>query len=431
MDRGSIGALMPDAAKRVDAGGTIMSAFAGAMAMAGLLLALLWLAHRGWRAPTIMAAFPGAPELVYTILIATALACAIAPIAWRRWLLLAGSAAAYPLVLGVWVIPLVAYVTLVCVLARTRLSVLLQVILAIVAWFAPLILRAYAVSASGGQTFVLAILWAGVLYSALFAIIERGRHPGEASLLDELFYFFALPRLAEPFFQPIGGRYLRQCDTARPSWRLIARGLALGAYGMALALVIHVLARRTSGLSAPEQLARDFLRFYAMVTHQIFIAVALFRLLGFDLASGYRMPFLSRSFPEFFRRYNHYVRDAVMSLFYYPFLGSLRRRLPRRAAIIVASLGAIFVGSYLLNDFLVPVVTAANLRAGLRNAIAPAHMAVLGLYWCLIVIPPVLTLPRRADAKPWLPRIAKIAIFNLAFFFIWLYIGWHHQVQTR
>lgn len=420
---------MRDAAKRVDPGGTVVSALAGAAAMAGLLLALLWLAHRGWRFPMVMTASRGAPQLVYAILVATAIACAVAPISWRRWLLLTGSAVGYPLILGVWVIPLVAYVGFVCVLARTRLSVRLQVILAILVWCALPILRVFVFSVSGGQTFVLAILWAGVIYSALFVIVERGRHPGEASLLDELFYCFALPRLAEPFFQPIGGRYLRQRDTARPSWRLIASGLALGAYGVVLALIIHALGRRMSGLSAPEQLARDFLVFYAMVTNQIFIAVALFRLLGFDLASGYRAPFLSRSFSEFFRRYNHYVRDAVMSVFYYPFLGSLRRRLPRRAAVIVSSLGAIFVGSYLLNDFLVPVVTAANMRAGFRSATNPAHLAVLGLYWCLIVIPPVLTLPRRADGKPWLPRIAKVALFNVAFFFIWRYIGWHHQVR--
>lgn len=420
---------MRDAAKRVDAGGTVVSALAGAAAMAGFLVALLWLADRGWRFPMVMAASRAAPQLVYAILVATAIACAVAPITWRRSVLLAGSAVGYPLVLGAWVIPLVAYVAFVCVLARTRLAVRIQVALAILVWCAPPILRAFVVSVPGGPTFVLAALWAGVIYSALFAIIERGRHPGEASLLDELCYFFALPRLAEPFFQPIGGRYLRQRDTQRPSWRLIARGLALGAYGVGLALVSHALAKRHPGTSAPEQLARDFLRFYAIVTNQIFIAVALFRLLGFDLASGYRAPFLSRSFAEFFRRYNHYVRDAVMSLFYYPFLGSLRRQLPRRAATIAASLGAIFVGSYLLNDFLVPVVTAVNLRAGLRNATNPAHLAVLGLYWCLIVIPPVLTLPARASGKPWLPRVAKIAIFNVAFFFIWLHIGWHHQVR--
>lgn len=420
---------MRTATKTVDAGGTVASALAGAAAMAGLLLALLWLADRGWCFPIVMTASPQAPVMVYAILVATAIACAVAPILWRRWLLLAGSAVGYPLILGIWVIPLVVYAAFVCVLARTRLSVLLQVILAILVWCALPILRAFVFTVPGDQTFVLAVLWAGVIYSALFVIVERGRHPGEASVLDELFYLFAMPRLAEPFFQPIGGRYLRQRDTARPSWPLIASGLALGAYGVLLALLIHALARRMPGLSAPTRLARDFLVFYAKVTNQLFIAIALFRLLGFDLASGYRAPFLSRSFSEFFRRYNHYVRDAVMSLFYYPFLGSLRRRLPRRAAIIVSSLGAIFVGSYLLNDFLVPVVTAADMRAGVRNATTPAHMAVLGLYWCLIVIPPLLRLPRRADGKPWLPRIAQIAVFNVAFFFIWLYIGWHHQVR--
>ncbi len=420
---------MQNAAKRVDEGGTVATALAGAVAMAGLLIVLLWLTDRGWRFPMVATASRDAQLRVYLILFASAIACALAPVSWRRWLLFAGSAIAYPLILGVWVIPLVAYAAFVCLLARTRLSVLLQFVLAILVWCALPILRAFVFAVSGPQTFLLGVLWAGIIYSALFVVMERGRHPDEASLLDELFYFFALPRLAEPFFQPIAGRYLRQSDTARPSWRLVGNGLALGAYGVVLALIIQALTERLPWLTVPERLARDFLLFYATVTNQIFIAVALFRLLGFDLASGYHKPFLSRSFSEFFRRFNYYVRDAVMSLFYYPFLGSLRQRLPHRAAIIVSSLGAIFVGSYLLNDFLVPVVTAVNIRAGFRSATVPAHMAVLGLYWLLIVIPPTLKLPRRANRKPWLPRIAQIAIFDTAFFFIWLYIGWHHQVR--
>jgi len=157
--------------------------------------------------------------------------------------------------------------------------------------------------------------------------------------------------------------------------------------------------------------------------------VALFRLLGFDLASGFRAPFLAGSFSEFFRRYNHYVRDAVMSLFYFPLQGTLRRSLHRRATLILSSFGSIFIGSYLLNDFLVPVVTAVHTRAALRSATAPAHLAVLGVYWSLIVVPPLLTLPRRRDGRPYLPRIVKIVIFNAIFLLIWLHIGWHHQVR--
>jgi hypothetical protein len=420
---------MRDATKTTEVGGSVASALGGAAALTGLVLALHALALRGWRFPILATAARGAPSRVSVILVGTAIACAVTPRAWRRWLLLAGAAIAYPLVLGAWVVPLVGYVAVVCALTRTRLSVLTQVVLAVVVWCVPPIAHAVVAPAAAGQALVLAVLWAGVIYAALFVIVERGRHPGEASLLDDALYCFALPRLAEPFFQPIGGRYLRQRDSVRPSWRLVARGIALGAYGVVLVAIVHALAGRAAGRSEAEQVARDFLRFYATVTSQIFIAVAVFRLLGFDLASGFRAPFISRSFSEFFRRYNHYVRDAVMSLFYYPFLGTLRRRLPRRAAVIVSSLGAIFVGSYLLNDFLVPVVTAADPRTGLRSATNPIHLAVLAVYWCLIVIPPLVALPRRADGRPWLPRLAKIAIFNVVFLFIWLHSGWHHQVR--
>jgi len=408
-----------------------VSAFAGAIAMAGYALGLLWLAQRGWRFPIIMAVAPSAPRTIYAILVGTAVLCAAAPIAWRRPLLLCGAALGYPLVLGMWVIPLAGYAGFVCMLARTRLAVRTQVIAAVVLWCILPALRILTHSAALPQSSILAVLWASVIYAALFVIIERQRRPDEASTLDDLVYLFALPRLAEPFFQPIGGRYFRQRDAGRPSWRMVASGLALGCYGAILAVVAHVLATPVSWLPGPLQLVCDFVRFYAMATSQLFCAVALFRLLGIDLASGFRTPFLSRSFSEFFRRYNHYVRDAVMALFYFPLLGSLRKTLHPRGAVVLSSFGAIFIGSYLLNDFLVPVVTAVQPRLAVRSATAPAHLVVLGLYWSLIVIPPLVALPKRADGKPWLPGYLKIISFNIAFFFIWLHVGWHHQMKSR
>jgi len=411
--------------------GTAGSAFGGAVAMAGFLLVLLWLAQRGWRFPMVIAVSPTAPRAIYAIVVATAAGCAVLPVAWRRWLLLCGAAVGYPLVLGAWAIPLAGYAGFVCVLVRTRLPVKLQIAAAVALWCTLPGLRILTDSVSGSQASILAVLWASLIYSALFVIIERRRYPEQASALDELVYFFALPRLAEPFFQPIGGRYFRLRDTVRPSWRLVASGLALGGYGVILSLVVHALATPLPGLPHPLQLLCDFVRFYAMTTSQLFCAVAVFRLLGFDLASGFRQPFVSRSFSEFFRRYNHYVRDAVMALFYFPLLGSLRKTLHPRAAVVLSSFGSIFIGSYLLNDFLVPVVTAVHTRAALRSATAPAHLAVLGVYWSLIVIPPLVALPRRADGRPWLPGLVKIAIFNIVFFLIWLHLGWHHQMKMR
>jgi hypothetical protein len=407
------------------------AALAGVVAMAAVLLGLSWLAQRGWRLPIVSAAGPRAAPTIYAILVGTAAICAVAPATWRRWLLLGGAAIGYPVVLGAWAIPLAGYAGFICVLVRTRLAIRFQVTAAVALWCALPALRILTDSVSGPQTAILAVLWASVIYSALFVIIERRRHPGSASALDELVYFFALPRLAEPFFQPIGGRYFRQHDTVRPSWRLVARGLALAGYGAILSLAVHALATPRPGLPHAVQLLCDLVRFYAMTTSQLFCSIALFRLLGFDLASGFRLPFLSRSFSEFFRRYNHYVRDAVISLFYFPLLGSLRKTLHPRAAVVLSSFGSIFIGSYVLNDFLVPVVTAVQTRAALRSATAPAHLAVLGVYWSLIVIPPLLALPKRADGRPWLPGFIKIVIFNIAFFLIWLHIGWHHQMKTR
>ena len=422
---------MQDTARQASVVGRSGSAFAGVAAMAGLLLGLLWLAQRGWRLPIAIAVAPSAPRAIYAILVVTAAACAALPVAWRRWLLLGGAAIGYPVILGAWALPLAGYGGFICVLVRTRLRVKLQVVAAVALWSALPGLRILSDSVAGSRTSILAVLWASLLYSVLFVIIERRRYPEEASALDDLVYLFALPRLAEPFFQPIGGRYFRQHDTARPSWRLVARGLALGGYGAILAVVVHALATPRSGLPYPVQLLCDFVRFYATITSQVFCSIALFRLLGYDLASGFRQPFVSRSFSELFRRYNHYVRDAVMSLFYFPLLGSLRKTLHPRAAVVLSSFGSIFIGSYLLNDFLVPVVTAVDTRAALRSATAPAHLAVLGVYWSLIVIPPLLALPKRADGRPWLPGFVKIAILNIVFFLIWLNLGWHHQMKLR
>src|SRR5262249_50025559 len=143
--------------------------------------------------------------------------------------------------------------------------------------------------------------------------------------------------LAVPFFQPISPRQLARGERPDIPARLIWRGAGLAAYAAGLAVVAWRLGGVIRNIEyQPLVLALRFCRFYAHVTCSIFTAVAVFRMLGFSLPSGFRAPFLSRSFAEFFRRFNYYVRDAVLSIFYFPLLGWLRHRLSPRAATILS-----------------------------------------------------------------------------------------------
>jgi hypothetical protein len=180
------------------------------------------------------------------------------------------------------------------------------------------------------------------------------------------------------------------------------------------------LARRARGLVEPWRTGAEYLAFYARVAHQIFLAVAVFRLLGFDLSSGYRRPFLSHSFSELFRRFNHYVRDAVVSLFYFPLIGHLRGRMSARAAAIVASYVAIFVGSFVLNDLLVPVAVSIDPVEAAAYHANLVHVASLLLYWTLIILPSAGVAPgRRAPPADRRRRWLQIAAVNVVFFGIW------------
>lgn len=404
-----------------------------AAALLAAFLALIYFVHRsGLRSPVL--AFGGSDRLIF-IYTASAVAAAGAAFAGpraRTAVLLTGAALAYGAALEWWAIAPAAFGLLVCGLGRTKLRARNQVGLALAAWSALLVARALSPrSQLFAQTSLLFIIWAGLAYSSVYLLIERARHRDAPSLADELFYLFAPPRLLEPFFQPISPRYLRERRQDAPSAALLLRGLGLGALGLALAVLSSWLARHPRLGEGALRVAADFAGFYATVTHSIFISMALFRLHGFDLSSGYRAPFLSRSFPEFFRRYNHYVRDAVVSLFYFPFLGWLRSRLPPRAATILASYAAILVGSYALNDFLVPVVTNPDWMQGVRRATAPSHLLVLAFYWTLVALPASGLLPRPKRAAGVVRRGVEIVLFNVAFFALWYFVGWEHQRNGR
>jgi hypothetical protein len=239
-------------------------------------------------------------------------------------------------------------------------------------------------------------------------------------VVADAFYLLALPRLVVPFFQPISPRQLAYCERpgmpAGKIWR--AAGLAAYAAGVAvLAWTLGDLARQIS--YRPVVLVVQFCQFYARVTCTILTAVAMFRLLGFYLPSGFRTPFLSSSFAEFFRRYNYYVRDAVLSLFYYPLLGRLRHSLSPRVATIVSSYVAIVVGAFLLHDVLVPMATTIEPSSTLRYYLDPVRIAGFLALWTLIIVPTAGLAPRPAPPRSRTRTIIGIVAFNLVYFVLW------------
>ncbi|HEX3758943.1 MAG TPA: hypothetical protein VHW23_09565 [Kofleriaceae bacterium] len=391
----------------------------------------------------IPSALGAARDTIYAIVVIAAVACACAPAAWRRWLLIAATAVAAPFALGGWSLALAAYVAAVIVLARAPLSVATRLALAFAAWLTVPVLRMFVLDADAqADTIVLAMVWAGQLYSAFYVIIEREREAPERrpSVAFDVFYLAALPRIAVPYFQPISPSLIATRERPRMPWRVVARGAGLGAWGAVSAVAAWRLVRAVGTLHQPtvhafvhHRLVFELLRFiagYAHLTYTIFLAVAVYRLLGFELPSGYRWPFLSRSFGEFFRSFNHYVRDAVLSLFYFPMLGHLRHRARPRVATIMAAYASILIGSFLLHDLLVPFAISVEPVGTFAFYLDPVRVGSMLALWTLIIIPNAGIAPRRRPPGSRTRVVMSVIAFNVLYFAIWLAQregrGWFH-----
>lgn len=401
-----------------------------------MLLGALCYVHRAGMRWTPMADAPGLSLTgTYGLALGAVALVWLAPASRRRAVLVAISVLAYALVLktGTWAIA--ALVLALCGIGRLPIKVRYQIALALAAWAALPVTRFLLWPAQWQHsTFTLSVIWAGLAYSALFLLVERQRRAlrGRITLIDEVFYLTALPRLVEPFFQPISPRYLFDQQVERFDSRLALRALGLGLWGLLLALVAgHLRTWHPPITLVPLRLAIDYLGYYATAAHQIFISMALFRLLGFDLASGFRWPLISRSFADFFRRWNHYVRDAVLSLFFYPFLGRLRLSLPKAAATIVAAYAAIFFGSFVMNDLLVPAVTSIDPIEGARRSLDPQRLVALFVLWSAIILPRLGLTPSPQRARPGRWRhIAHVVRFLLLYLLIWGGSWWLRTQRT-
>jgi hypothetical protein len=395
-----------------------------AAALLAAFLVLLDALDRRDLAPSALRLACAPVPVIHAAVIAASLACAFAPAHWRRAILLAATVIAAPLVLGAWSIAWFAWAAWVIAVVRAPVHLAIRLAAAAVVWAAVPVARwRWLDGAAQADTILLAMVWAGQLYAALYLAIEREREPPprRSTIASDAFYLLAPPRLIAPFFQPISPRLLARVE--RPA---LPRALLWRAAGLAgCAVLAAVLTAQLPALvrqvgSRPLVHAIRFGEFYARFTCAIFTAIAMFRMLGFDLPSGFRRPFLSRSFAEFFRRFNHYVRDAVLSMFYFPLLGRLRHALPPRGATIASAYLAILIGSFLLHDLLVPLALTVEPGWVLAHYADPVRVAGLVGLWTLIIVPTAGIAPRRAPPpRSRLRMILEIAAVNAAYLVVW------------
>jgi hypothetical protein len=373
------------------------------------------------------------PDLVvYAIVVAGAVVAALAP-RRRRGVLLVAGAAALPAAVGAWAVALAGFVAVALAIARARLPVALRFAVVVAAWLVLPVLRVHYLDGEGqADTILLAEMWIGLLCSALYLVIERARAlPGEASTLrDDAFYLLAPPRTALPFFQPISPREMIAAEKPGYPRKLIVRGAALAGYGLVLAVIAAQLDLLRPHVPPSLHVPIEFVVHYANAAKSIVIAIAAFRLLGYDLPPGFRLPFLSRSFAEFFRRFNHYVRDAVVSLFYFPALGHLRHRLPRRVASIVSSYLAIFVGALALQDLLIPCGISVHPLHTAHELLRPKRILAMVVMWTLIVLPNAGIIPRRKPQQPRWRVALQIALVGGVYAGLW-YVETHNVKWLR
>ena len=113
------------------------------------------------------------------------------------------------------------------------------------------------------------------------------------------------------------------------------------------------------------------------------------------------------------------MRDAVVSLFYYPLLGHLRHHLPARAATIVSAYVAIALGSFLGQDVLIPLARTAEPGPLLASYLDPVRVAGFLALWTLTIVPTAGLAPRAAAPASRRRRILQIVAVDALYLAIW------------
>jgi hypothetical protein len=353
----------------------------------------------------------------------------------RRWrdVFLALSLGGCALQLGTDAIGAIGYAVLVVVLARAPGPVFPRALLALGLWVAASVPKLWMDASHFRLHLPFYLYWVGIPFAAIYLIVERARGVlDDISWRDECMYLLALPRFYIGFYQPISPAKFFASEETGPSAKRAWMGLALGTYGAALEFLrLHMVfvthhKRGTpipAGVPQVEWLLPANNAVYAYIVNAscIFIAVGLFRVLGYNLGSGFRYPLASRSFSEFFRRWNYYIYDAVMSLFFFPLVGRFRRWMPLGAAAIVGAYLAILFGSFGLNTVLVPMAAAKDAFGTARRLLAPEHIFFYAVYWSAIILPQLGRLGFTPSGEP--PSRKRRVLQHALFVFLLLLFG--------
>ncbi|HEY3355094.1 MAG TPA: hypothetical protein VGQ83_17705 [Polyangia bacterium] len=209
------------------------------------------------------------------------------------------------------------------------------------------------------------ILWPVLLVRGLMYQMEVGRLlPEERGFLCYLGSYAAIPLSGGGMLPPITyRRFIGDYGTAdaernvRAGLGLMALGAlylwlrptliapwggqvlsALGSAGVAGALDGALLARGRGAVGLALALVQ--VERYLTIAGFTFYMIGNLRLLGFNLASGYHYPFISRSFVDLWQRTNFYLRECQLVLYYVPVAKVLRRRWGQRGQRLTAGIAA-------------------------------------------------------------------------------------------
>ena len=249
----------------------------------------------------------------------------------------------------------------------------------------------------------LSMYWSTVFASVVCLVVERARGQLEGvEPLDEWLYLLVFPRFFIPFLQPIGVRRFVDSWHERASSRVALRGLALGLYSVLGYFAIRYTIYALKSPLAPfnimthgPQILTNGVRIYAFNATIIFSAVALLRLVGYDLGSGFHYPLLATSVADVYRRWNYYLFEYATSMFYLPLVTHLRRVLPVRLAYLVAGYASVLLGVWALFNVIAmwPLGQyGVQMWSSMRDG-----KALLGYFgvWSLIILPQALLAPLR------------------------------------
>lgn len=336
----------------------------------------------------------------------------------RPQLALLGSLLVGALITGYLLIVPLLFCALALRVSRASWSVWQKLLVLLGVWLAVTVLMWVAPRAPGLYYGGLSLYWACLPPAVIWLVVERARGLlNDVQPCDEWAYFLAMPRFVLPFLQPIGAaRFMRsQRELLTPRYSLGALGLGLYAILCFWIIVFthYSVKSPTDELSLVHhgpRIARNLARIYAFNAGQIFCAVAILRMLGYDLGSGFRYPLLASSFSDIYRRWNYYFFEYATSIFYFPLITWLRARLPLWLAYVIAGYVSILCGVWLVDNVFAQLPMG---RFGVQMLEQVTNWQELTgdlLAWSLIIWPQVLLGPFRRLRRHWWWRAAAHAL---------------------